>query len=431
MKPVTIYPGDDDRKDDREVVRRPLSDSDTKTLARHASVGKTRRKSVLPDTLGDIKMMPVSKAAVSKVNNSEVGAGGQQPAARRRSLMGPIFTPAPTAAPAEEPDMQRGTSNVSVERETSESLKVYHSEGAKRASMRFLCVKFCCKCLFPEELIHKVDQNVQGFTKHTANLEAGDTLIHHYKPDEFRSKYSMGADVFIDEQGNKIEVKDTKKPTEEEMRLYQLRAVSDATEIYSQRSSSGNPMDTSSGEIIRRRLTFSRAELEEAGSSTDSRSSISDTRENLKMRRRILKGPTSRKVAYGKAEKPKKSVRVFPIVRVTMIDNFHNVDVEDWDHDTNDNILRPMKRGDLWYTRRDISMFRKILKHDDVEHSLANLRRRSKNALVWFQTFGKFFGECGDPFTEEHEKTIFGKVRRGCNERRELRKGLGEERSDE
>ena len=70
-----------------------------------------------------------------------------------------------------------------------------------------------------------------------------------------------------------------------------------------------------------------------------------------------------------------------------------------------------MQKKDLWYNRKDISLFRKALRVEDEEFSLTSIRRELKNALIWFQTFGKFFGECGAAFTEEHETTIFGKVR--------------------
>jgi hypothetical protein len=94
-----------------------------------------------------------------------------------------------------------------------------------------------------------------------------------------------------------------------------------------------------------------------------------------------------------------------------MVENFQDYDTDDWDAIEDCEIKRPLKKGDLWYTRKDISTFRQILRVEDEEFSLTRLRRELKNALIWFQTFGKFFGECGEPFTEEHEKTMFGKVR--------------------
>ena len=56
--------------------------------------------------------------------------------------------------------------------------------------------------------------------------------------------------------------------------------------------------------------------------------------------------------------------------------------------------------------------FRKMVKYDNEQFSLSSLRRKSKNALIWFQTFGKFFGECGEEFTEEHEVRIWECVNR-------------------
>ena len=51
--------------------------------------------------------------------------------------------------------------------------------------------------------------------------------------------------------------------------------------------------------------------------------------------------------------------------------------------------MRPMEQSDLWYSKRDISSFRKMVRYDDEQFNLTNMMRRSKNALVWFQMFGK------------------------------------------
>jgi len=372
---------------------------------------------MLPSTTADIAMKPITDLTVE--TNNQTGSGSTREA-RSSKIEIPGFSSSTREGLAYKADSNANEVEEEApaaaeeglnKEESSDTLTVYHSEGAKRASRRFRFLQIFCRCLFPEELFHKVEQNLHGFSKHTENLSAGETLIHHYRPEDFRSKYTERRSI-VDEKGNKIEMKDTKDPTEEEMRLYQLRAVVDTQTVFSQLSSeSGQPIESSGGG--RRRLTFSRSDSQGLNDLVDgmdySGSSASGVSKSaMKQKRSILKGPNQ------PAKEHSKSVRVFPIVRVTMIDNFANNEVEDWDvlHDCE--CMRPMERGDLWYTKKDIVEFKQLLRHEDEEFSLFNLRRQSKNSLIWFQTFGKFFGECGDQFTEDHETTIFGKPIADC-----------------
>jgi hypothetical protein len=46
-------------------------------------------------------------------------------------------------------------------------------------------------------------------------------------------------------------------------------------------------------------------------------------------------------------KRPKKSVRVFPIVRITVIERFDNFDKEDWDLEKDEPCVSPMKKTDM------------------------------------------------------------------------------------
>ena len=72
-------------------------------------------------------------------------------------------------------------------------------------------------------------------------------------------------------------------------------------------------------------------------------------------------------------------------MRITITYNYANYDVEDWDIEKGEEGMRGMEKGDLWYSKKDISSFRKMVKYDDEHCSLPTMSKRSKNALIWFQ----------------------------------------------
>lgn len=125
-----------------------------------------------------------------------------------------------------------------------------------KLSKRYRIIRTCCSCLFPKEVFHRIEQRAIGFQSHVQGLEDGETLIHHYNPNDFRAKYTEGAAI-VDGEGNKIEYHDNKNPTEEELQLYHLRAVSDlnsSNRYTSQRmSSTVESSGTSEGTTQRRR----------------------------------------------------------------------------------------------------------------------------------------------------------------------------------
>jgi len=68
-----------------------------------------------------------------------------------------------------------------------------------------------------------------------------------------------------------------------------------------------------------------------------------------------------------------------------------------------------MKKTDLWYGKSDIKSFRKAVKEDDRnDYTMGHLKTQNRHAMIWFQTFGKFYAEPGDPFSVQHEITMFG-----------------------
>lgn len=74
---------------------------------------------------------------------------------------------------------------------------------------------------------------MSSFNSHIAGLSENDTLIHYQNPNDFRQKYSH-SDQIYDEEGKVIEYADNKNPTEEELKLYHLRAVSDLSVRHSE-----------------------------------------------------------------------------------------------------------------------------------------------------------------------------------------------------
>ena len=265
-----------------------------------------------------------------------------------------------------------------------------------------------CSCFFPKELVHQVNQKKHNYHDAASELIEGETMIHHYAdPKQMKSKFSKGK--VYDSKGNVLDVKDTKQPTPEEMSLYQLRAVSEgSTQREASTRSHLESQDTIGGSsVARRRLTFTRTE-------SGPMPSIQYADEGLYARHRgkmfLPESLLSAEQLEARRTKPKKSVRVFPIVRITVVENFENFDTEDWDLDKDCKTLRAMKKSDLWYLKSDIKSFRRSLREEmnndyDMIH---DLKVSSRHALIWFQTFGKFFGECGDQFSLNHEITMFG-----------------------
>ncbi|GMI03552.1 hypothetical protein TrVE_jg12039 [Triparma verrucosa] len=369
-----------------------------------AKTGK--RVSVMPHMANDIVVKKTKKATVvSKRRGSILDA--MIPGLDRQQSKEKASTRSSASSGMEQ--LAEETTEEPEEQPEEHKAAVYHSEAANvKLSKRFRFLRLCCGCLFPKELFHRIEQRAIGFQQHVAGLEENETLIHYQNPNDFRAKYSHG-DPMYDEEGKLIEYADNKNPTEEELQLYHLRAVSDL----SIRDSGG--VDSNADTTLRRRFTFSRSDSDITPESSEGLSATAGSASTTKRHRRksvvekkhILQPPDPLKLP--KEQRPKKSVRVFPIVRITITHNYENYDIEDWDIERSEECMRGMEKGDLWFSKRDIASFRKMVKYDNELFSLSSLRRKSKNALIWFQTFGKFFGECGEDFTEEHEETIFGK----------------------
>jgi hypothetical protein len=295
---------------------------------------------------------------------------------------------------------------------------VFHSH-APKTSKRYLLFRLC-SCCFPRELVHQLHQRKHNYHESTREMTEGETLIHHYEdPKLMKSKFSPGA-TLRDSQGNRMNVVDNKQPTAEEVQLYTLKAVGESS-IHSQISnpnneeSGGNLSNTSASSYntARRRITFHRTESMEAddpdGGDPALFSSFNSSGRTKNGSLRLPDSLLTKAQLEKRASRPKKHVRVLPIVRITVIENFHNYDKEDWDLDLDCKTTSPLHKTDLWYCKADIKAFRRQVKQDNASQSwLKKMPVQNQHALIWFQTFGKFFGEPGDEFSPAHEVSMFG-----------------------
>jgi len=193
-----------------------------------------------------------------------------------------------------------------------------------------------CRCFFPGDVVHAIHQKKHGYHEATREMTEGETLVHHFSDSKMmKSKYSKGSSGAIrDEEGRKIDFKDNKTPTAEELGLYQLKAIGDETTM--QQNSQGylNPDLGEDGDafsvsqVPRRRITFHRTESMDADDPGGGR--LFDPMSHGA-------GPNGGRIAVPdilltkaqkekKASKPKKSVRILPIVRITVIEHFENYD---------------------------------------------------------------------------------------------------------
>jgi hypothetical protein len=85
------------------------------------------------------------------------------------------------------------------------------------------------------------------------------------------------------------------------------------------------------------------------------------------------------------------------MVRITVIENSDNLFDETFTKD------------ELWYNTSDVKLFKASVKSDNEDdRTLTKLRNKHHNSQIWFQTFGKFYAENGEEFTQDHEATLWG-----------------------
>ncbi len=265
----------------------------------------------------------------------------------------------------------------------------------------------------PAQVAHVIDQKKAGYRQHVQDLAEGDIMLHQYnKKEDMKAKWTDQNRRVVDDQGEIIEMKDTKEPSKEEMAQYQIKSV----EISSYSQSAEFDSFYSSGRTNQRRITFARTESEGLFDKEFMEENLDpDDIKMLKYDKKRGKLILPQKIipdSYKEAakDKPKKKVRVFPVVRITVVDNYANYDVDDIDLLTKEEITRGLRPSDLWYGRADIRSFRRLVREENAVHHIERLRQASKHSLMWFQTFGKFHSECGEDFSPEHEVQMFGKI---------------------
>ena len=104
-------------------------------------------------------------------------------------------------------------------------------------------------------------------------------------------------------------------------------------------------------------------------------------------------------------------------VRITIVENMHNyfgdadalADKERWAlEDVDAPLAEPLAKSDLWFSRKEMKAFKaNVMLDNEMDGSLKMMHKTHKNALLWYQTFGKFHGECGEEFSDDHEQTLF------------------------